>query len=87
MVPIKLRLNNKPIGVKCKALKDLEKGMTNKEMAKKYGVPKSTLSTWGKSKHKLTTSLEKKGMSSSQESTCCGSYKFQLMGSYLKKKP
>ena len=63
MVPIKLRLNNKPIGVKCKALKDLEKGMTNKEMAKKYGVPKSTLSTWGKSKHKLTTSLEKKGMS------------------------
>ena len=47
-MPIKLRLNNKPIGVKCKALKDLEKGMTNKEMAKKYGVPKSTLSTWGK---------------------------------------
>ena len=25
MVPIKRRLNNKPIGAKCKALKDLEK--------------------------------------------------------------
>ena len=32
-------LNNKPIGVKCKALKDLEKGMTNKDVAAKYGVP------------------------------------------------
>ena len=86
MVPIKRRLNNKPIGVKCKALKDLEKGMTNKDVAAKYGVPKNTLSTWVKNKHKLTTSVEKKGMSSSglleKEAK-----KLQLMGSYLKKKP
>ena len=74
MVPIKQRLNNKPVGVKCKALKDLEKGMTNKDVAAKYGVPKNTLSTWVKNKHKLTTSLEKKGMSSSRKSTRCGSY-------------
>ena len=74
MVPIKRRLNNKPIGVKCKAVKDLEKGMTNKDVAAKYGVPKNTLSTWVKNKHKLTTSLEKKGMSSSRKSTSCGSY-------------
>ena len=45
MVPIKRRLNNKPIGVKCKALKDLEKGMTNKDVAVKYGFPKNTLFT------------------------------------------
>ena len=45
MVPIKRRLNNKPIGVKCKALKELEKRMTNKDVAAKYGVPKNTLST------------------------------------------
>ena len=32
MVPIKRRFNNKPIGVKSKALKDLEKGMTSKDM-------------------------------------------------------
>ena len=40
MVPIKRRLNNKPIGVKCKALKDFENGMTNKDVTAKYGVPK-----------------------------------------------
>ena len=74
MVPIKPRVNNKPIGVKCKALKDLENGMTNKDVTAKYGVPKKTLSAWVKNKHKLTTSLEKKGMSSSRKSTPCGSY-------------
>ena len=62
MVPIKRRLNNKSIGVKSKALKDLEKGMTNKDVAAKYGVLKNTLSTWVK------------GMSSSQKRTRCGSY-------------
>ena len=74
MVPMKRRLNNKPIDVKCKALKDLEKGIKNKDVAAKYGVPKSTLSTWVKNKHKLTTSLEKEGISSSRKSTRCGSY-------------
>ena len=74
MVPIKRRLNNKLIGVKCKALKDLEKGMANKSVTAKYGVPKNTLSTWVKNKHKLTASLEKKGMSSSRKGTRCGSY-------------
>ena len=74
MVPVKRRLNSKPIGVKQKALKDLEKGMTSKDVAAKYGVPKNTISTWVKSKHKLTASLKKKGMSSSGKSTRCGSY-------------
>ena len=73
-MPIKRKLNNKPTGVKCKALKDLEKGMTNKDVTVKYGVPKNTLSTWVKNKRKVTTSLEKKGMSSSRKSTRCGSY-------------
>ena len=50
MVPIKRRLNNKPIGAKRKALKDLEKRMTNKGVVAKYGVPKNTLSTWVKIK-------------------------------------
>ena len=74
MVHIKRRLNNKPIGVKCKALKDLKKGMTNKDVPAKYGVPKNTLSTWVKNKHNLATSLGKKQMCSSQKSTRCGSY-------------
>ena len=73
-MPIKRRLNNNPVGLKYKALKGLEKGMTNKDVASKYDVPKNTLSTWVKNKHKLTNSLEKEGMSSSQKSTCYGSY-------------
>ena len=73
-MPIKRRLNNNPIGVRCKALKDLEKGMANNDVAAKYGVPKNTLSTWVKNKHKLITSLEKKGISSSGKSIHCGSY-------------
>ena len=48
--------------------------MTNKDMAAKYGFPKKTLSTWVKNKHKSTTSLEKKGMSSSRKSTRCRNY-------------
>ena len=74
MVPMKRRLNIKPIGVKFEALKDLEKRMTNKDVALKYGVPKNTLSSWVKNKYKMTTSFEKKGMSSSQKRTRCGSY-------------
>ena len=31
-------------------LNDLEKGMSNKDVAAKYGVPKNNLSTWVKNK-------------------------------------
>ena len=43
---------------KCQSLKDLEKGLSNKDVAGKYGVPKNT-STWVKSKEKLFAALEK----------------------------
>ena len=45
MVTIKRKLNNKPIGVKCKALIYSEIGMTNEDVAAKYDVLKKTLST------------------------------------------
>ena len=48
--------------------------MTNKDVIAKFGVPKNTFSTCVKNKHKLTTSLEKKGMSSSRKITPCESY-------------
>ena len=44
---------------KCQSLKDIEKGLPNKDVAAKYGVPKNTLSTWVKIKEKLFTALEK----------------------------
>ena len=59
---------------KCKALKDLENGLSNKDVATKYSVPRKAVSTWVKNKHKLTASLEKKGMNSSQKNARCGNY-------------
>ena len=50
---------HKTLREKCQSLKDLEKGLSNKDVAAKYGVPKNTLSTWVKSKEKLFVALEK----------------------------
>ena len=38
---------------KCKVLKDLEKGMPNKHVVKKYSVLSNVVSTWVKNKEKL----------------------------------
>ncbi|XP_065642738.1 tigger transposable element-derived protein 4-like [Hydra vulgaris] len=72
---VKRKLTNKSIIEKCKALKDLETGMSNKEVAKKYGVPKNTLSTWIKNKTKLLTSLEKNGTKSKRKKLRIGNFK------------
>ena len=74
MAPVKQKLTNKPLAQKCKALKDLENGLSNKDVATKYGVPRNIVSTWVKSKHKLTASLKKKGIKSSRKNTRCGNY-------------
>ena len=74
MAPVKPKLTNKYLPQKCKALKDLENGLSSKDVATKYGVPRNTVSTWIKNKHKLTTSLEKRGMNSLRTNTCCGNY-------------
>ena len=60
MAPVKRKLTNKSLAEKCKALKDLENGLSNKDVATKYGVPQNTVSTWVKNKDKLTASLEKR---------------------------
>ncbi|XP_065652997.1 tigger transposable element-derived protein 4-like [Hydra vulgaris] len=49
--------------------------MSNKEVAKKYGVPKNTLSTWIKNKTKLLTSLEKNGTKSKRKKLRSGNFK------------
>ena len=38
---------------KYKALLELEKGKSNKEVAQSFGIPPNTLSTWKKSKEKV----------------------------------
>ena len=40
-------------------MRDLENGLSNKNVAEKYGVRKNTVSTWVKNKEKIFTALEK----------------------------
>ena len=56
---VKRKLAVKTLAEKCQALRDLENGISNKNVAEKYGVPKNTVSTWLRNKEKLFTALEK----------------------------
>ena len=49
----KRKAENKSCKLKYKALKELEKGTTLKDVAAQFGVPISTLSTWKKNKEKI----------------------------------
>ena len=44
--------------VKFEALKELEKGRQNKDVAKQYGIPGSTLATWKKNKENIFDAFE-----------------------------
>ena len=59
LVTRKRKYTHKTFREKCQALKDLEKGESNKDVATKYKVPKNTLSTWVKNKEKLFDALKK----------------------------
>lgn len=54
----KRKLTVKTLNEKCKALKEIEKGLSNKEASVKYGVPPNTISTWIKNKAKYFKALE-----------------------------
>ena len=47
---LKRKLTVKTLVEKCNALRDIEKDLSNKEVAVKYGVPTNTISTWVKNK-------------------------------------
>ena len=51
------KICHKSLKEKYDALKDLEKDASNRSVAKKYNIPKNTLSTWVKNKHKIMSSL------------------------------
>ena len=59
LVAGKHKYNHKRLREKFQGHKPLEKGMSKKDAAAKYGVPKNTLSTWVKNEEKLLDSLEK----------------------------
>ena len=56
---VKRKLAVKTLAEKCQALRDLKNGISNKNSAEKYGMPKNTVSTCLKNKEKLFTALEK----------------------------
>ena len=56
---VKRKLAVQTLAEKYQALRDLENGISNKNAAEKYGVPKNTVSNCLKNKEKLFTALEK----------------------------
>ena len=58
MSSVKRKLTVKSLGKKCQALRDLEKGLSNKDVAERYGVPRNTISAWVKNKSKYFAALE-----------------------------
>ena len=48
---LKRKLSVKTLNEKFNALKDIEKGISNKNASKKYGVPPNSMSTWIKNKY------------------------------------
>ena len=70
----KRKLQNKTVSQKYNALKDLEKGLSNKEVAAKYGVPKNTLSTWVKNKQKIFSTFEQSKVTAKRKKLRTGAY-------------
>ena len=57
LVPGKHKYYHKTLSEKCRVF--WKKGMSNKDVAAKYCVPRNTLSTWVKCKEELSDLLEK----------------------------
>ena len=55
---LKRKLSVKTLNKKFNALKDIEKGISNENASKKYGVPPNSISTWIKNKEKYFEVLE-----------------------------
>ena len=62
----KRKLNTKSIKDEYSTLKEVEDGKTKSQIAAKYGIPKSTLSTWLKNKDKIFEAT-KKGSNSKRQ--------------------
>ena len=62
----KRKLNTKSIKDKHSALKEVEDGKTESEVAAKNSIPKNTLSTWLKNKDKIIEATKKESNSKKQ---------------------
>ena len=50
MSTVKRKLNNESLIQKCKVIRIIEKGVTNKALSEKSGTPRNAISTWMKNK-------------------------------------
>ena len=66
---VKRKLNMKILKEKCDILSHIEKGMTNKEAANKFVVPKNTISTWIKNKENFFQALRNYVVVNTKKST------------------
>ena len=70
MPAVKRKLKNTKLIQKCQIIRQIEKGMTNKEASEKFGVPKNTMSTWVKNKDKLFEGLEQSSSDAKKMRRC-----------------
>ena len=70
MSAVKRKLKNTKLIQKCQIIRQIEKGMTNKEASEKFGVPKNTISTWMKNKDKLFEGLEQSSSDAKKMRRC-----------------
>ena len=70
MSAVKRELKNTKLIQKCQIIRQIEKGMTNKEASEKFGVPKNTISTWMKNKDKLFEGLEQSSSDAKKMRRC-----------------
>ena len=70
MSAVKRKLKNTKLIQKCQIIRQIEKGMTNKEASEKFGVPKNTISTWMKNKDKLFEGLEQSSFDAKKMRGC-----------------
>ena len=63
----KRKLTVKMLNEKCRALKDVEKGLSKKDASLKYGVPPNTISTWIKNEEKYLKALDNNCSSKKQK--------------------
>ena len=67
---VKHKLNTKTLKEKYDILSHIEKGMTNKEAADQFSVPKNTITTWIKNKEKFFQALEESAPSTKKLRGC-----------------
>ena len=54
----KRNYNKHTLGVKYAALIEIDQGLSNKDVSKKFNVPKNTLPTWKKTREKIIATFK-----------------------------